>query len=199
MNKKSGFRERIELNPKDNSLAIFVNEIMDHYQEPTRTGIPKGEPIGFSKQKMGCCLLMLSHMTLKQISKFTGVSYGLLKKWRTEDEFKRRHEGFAREFVARIQHDLHEIAHLKGPDLVDRFERIFKGIGNCHDALFEDIMRDEAFTPALLNYVEETGFRDLVTIDRDKVQREVNKQMAEKGYCDIPGIRIVERKYGRFR
>jgi hypothetical protein len=42
----------------------------------------------YSWKKYTACLLMITNISLTDISRFTGVSYGLLRKWRTETPFK---------------------------------------------------------------------------------------------------------------
>ena len=80
-------------------LLQFIKEKEKNYLEPTRKGTPRGEIIGFSLRKYKATLLMLTSMNLMQLSKRLGVSYGLLRKWRTEPLFKKQIEDHIREFV----------------------------------------------------------------------------------------------------
>jgi len=68
-------------------LEKFLNEKLKNYMEPQRKGTPKGEPIGFSKQKYQATLLLMADMKQKDIAELIGVSYGLLRRWRTEKKF----------------------------------------------------------------------------------------------------------------
>jgi hypothetical protein len=68
-------------------LEKFINEKLNNYVEPQRKGTPRGEPIGFSKQKYQATLLLMADMKQQDIAELIGVSYGLLRRWRTEKKF----------------------------------------------------------------------------------------------------------------
>ncbi len=73
----------------DNSLLeSFVERKAKAYAEPSRKGTVKGSPIGFSRKKFLATLYMLT--ADKQITKAMelGISYGLLRKWNTEEPFR---------------------------------------------------------------------------------------------------------------
>ena len=62
---------------------------MADYVAPIRKGTPRGEPVGFSQKKYRATLLALKgDKELKWNAKMLEVSYGLLRKWRSEAEFK---------------------------------------------------------------------------------------------------------------
>lgn len=69
-------------------LTQFIVEKSFNYKEPQRKGTPKGDPIGFSKKKYFVSLIMLTNHKQKDIAKMAQVSFGLLRKWRTEKQFK---------------------------------------------------------------------------------------------------------------
>lgn len=79
------------------NLAVqFVKSWADReaaqYEEPTRAGTPKGDPIGFSREKYRAALLMVLYpncLKLRGISEISGVTYGMLRLWRTEPEFQK--------------------------------------------------------------------------------------------------------------
>jgi len=61
------------------------------YDEPTRVGTPKGEPIGFPRKKYRAALLLVLFpwcLKLREIAGISGVSVGVLRVWRTERKFK---------------------------------------------------------------------------------------------------------------
>ena len=71
------------------SLAKFIELKLREYVEPTRIGTPKGELVGFSRAKYKAMLYALRETEdLEAQAKELGVSYGLLRKWRSEDQFK---------------------------------------------------------------------------------------------------------------
>jgi len=85
-------------------LAKFINSKLKEYVEPTRTGTPKGEAVGFSLTKYQATLFtlresLLDKEDLKEQARKLGISYGLLRKWRSEQSFKDLVSQHAKEFV----------------------------------------------------------------------------------------------------
>lgn len=80
-------------------LSEFINRKFLAYQEPQRKGTQRGEPIGLSLNKYHAALLMLYDIKLKDIAKQIRVSYGLLRKWRTEERFWKEFLTLADEFA----------------------------------------------------------------------------------------------------
>ena len=80
-------------------LLGFIKEKRESYVEPTRKGTPRGEIIGLSLEKYMASLFMLTSMNLKRISERSKVSYGLIRKWRTETLFKSQIENNIMEFA----------------------------------------------------------------------------------------------------
>lgn len=80
-------------------LARFIAEKGETYREPERKGTPKGDFIGFSLKKYRASLLSLLNMPLGELAQQVGVSYGLLRKWRTEERFMDQLEKHERDFV----------------------------------------------------------------------------------------------------
>ena len=72
-------------------ISLIIEEWIDIkiqlYKEPQRRGVKKGNLIGLSKIKYKASLLLAFKQNLKDIAKELGVSYGLLRKWGTEEEF----------------------------------------------------------------------------------------------------------------
>lgn len=69
-------------------LQEFLINRFKNYVEPQRKGTPKGDPIGFSKEKYGASLFMLYDKKQKETANIFNISYGLLRKWNTEKVFK---------------------------------------------------------------------------------------------------------------
>jgi hypothetical protein len=69
-------------------LRKFIDDKTRSYKEPQRTGTPRGEPIGFPRTKYLASLYLLTSLSLKEISEGLKISYGVLRKWRTEKGFK---------------------------------------------------------------------------------------------------------------
>jgi hypothetical protein len=89
---------------------FFRNELAS-YREPQRQGTPRGERIGFSTVKYHASLLALLNNDLREQSGLLGISYGLLRKWRTEPEFKKVVNGHCDKFTVIFFKHLLEVAY----------------------------------------------------------------------------------------
>ena len=78
----------MEVVMKNTLLQEFIIEKAKNYLEPQRKGTPKGDPIGFSKEKFLCSLYMLYNTPQKEIAQMLKISYGLVRKWNTEKAIK---------------------------------------------------------------------------------------------------------------
>jgi len=79
-------------------LSAFIEKKEYGYVEPKREGTARGEAIGFSKAKYRAILCCLRKTKIKDTAKLIGVSYGLLRKWRTEEPFKNKLSSLQGEF-----------------------------------------------------------------------------------------------------
>ena len=90
-------------------LQDYIRHSVNVYHEPTRKGTPPGEKVGLSKVKFHAMLLCaLTNRKQRLISNDVGVSHGLLRKWRTENEFLRYTELHQTEFVEKVKQYLRE-------------------------------------------------------------------------------------------
>jgi hypothetical protein len=72
-----------------NLLTNFIKDRMHAYREPTREGTARGEAVGFSRDKYHAALLSaLTALSQKSIADKLGISYGVVRKWHVESEFK---------------------------------------------------------------------------------------------------------------
>lgn len=125
-------------------LKEFIQKKSDGYQEPARKGTPRGEPVGFSKVKYITSLWMMTNLTLKEVAKKTGVSYGLVRKWHIQESFlqtvKRHCDEFAGLFIEYIRERYKErrgdngplpksIGQLESGGIPETF---FAGLLDCH-------------------------------------------------------------------
>jgi hypothetical protein len=90
---------------------------MHAYQEPTRAGTARGEPVGFSRDKYHAALLSaLTGLSQKLIADKLGISYGVVRKWHVESEFKDEMASNLREFNiffwARIRENANELQQI---------------------------------------------------------------------------------------
>lgn len=80
-------------------LRKFIDERVRDYLEPQRRGTPKGEQIGLSREKFIASLYFLYNLKQKDIAKKVNISYGLLRKWRTEENFNGAIESHVSDFT----------------------------------------------------------------------------------------------------
>ena len=91
---------RFKINIKTSTLLLdFLNGKINKYREPQRRGTRKGEVIGLSLVKYIAALRSLYKVKIKDVAEQLGVSYGLLRKWRTEKVFKKQVASFEKEFA----------------------------------------------------------------------------------------------------
>jgi len=96
-----------------NILTDFIQTKILDYTEPTRAGTEKGHKIGFSSHKYLAALLVgLTNRKAKEISKGVKVSYNVLRKWKTEADFKTEMENQAKEFSQDVVNYLRK--HVQG-------------------------------------------------------------------------------------
>ena len=85
----------------DRILTDFISERLSQHREPTRKGVPKGDPIGPPRHKVRASLFCaLTPLTLKDISGALGISYDLLMKWNIQEDFQSLTEGHRDDFTA---------------------------------------------------------------------------------------------------
>lgn len=100
-------------------LQDFITEQTAHYKEPERQGTAKGEPIGLSSIKYKSTLLFLTNLKGQEIADAGSVSHGLLRVWRTEDQYRsaidKNTRIFARSVIEYIL-DIMKSTRETGPD-----------------------------------------------------------------------------------
>ena len=114
-------------------LNRFMLEAMDEFVPAERKGATKGEKIGYSHQKYSALFHLMRNWPLKEVAKAAAVSYGVLRKWKTEKEFMKAHHElqvkFAQWFCAYIINQARKITSGKIDGPLD-----FK-----NDPLFADV------------------------------------------------------------
>lgn len=73
---------------------IWAEKMMKGYCEPSRAGTPKGDPIGFSREKQKAAYLMILYspwaLNLKGIASEARIkNEGVLRVWRTQEDFRK--------------------------------------------------------------------------------------------------------------
>jgi hypothetical protein len=70
---------------------FFADAALKKYQEPTRAGTAKGDPVGLSRKKIRAACLMGLYpgcLKLKEIAEMAGVTVRVLTVWRTHEQFR---------------------------------------------------------------------------------------------------------------
>ncbi len=88
-------------------MTEFIFEKLDSYIEPERKGTPKGDAIGLSRKKYEASIYNITSLKQKSLARLLDIPYGVLRKWRTEDiyrkELRKNCAEFARRFCNRIE------------------------------------------------------------------------------------------------
>jgi hypothetical protein len=84
---------------EDGLLSRFIRHRLAQHVEPTRLGTPRGTPVGFTRKKLAAALAALTSADVKQTAAEVRVSYGVVRKWRTEAPFRRLVERLEEEFI----------------------------------------------------------------------------------------------------
>ena len=87
-------------------LDKFIIEKIKQYREPQRKGTPRGVEIGLSLRKYSAAGWSLKNISLKELAEKVGVSYGLLRKWKTEKAFKEQIAELQSEFITHLSKHL---------------------------------------------------------------------------------------------
>ena len=88
------------LNSKSRGLlTTFIKNQLRAYKPPLRAGTPKGDKIGFSREKFLVSLLSITSLKQKDIAAQAAVSHAVVRKWNTEPEFKQAVEKHRRELA----------------------------------------------------------------------------------------------------
>ncbi len=88
---------------KDGIFYEFILYQLHNYREPTRAGTPKGDKIGFSRDKYYASILCgITNFNLQKIAEISNTSHGVIRKWRTEKDFKAACDQHCSDFVDEI-------------------------------------------------------------------------------------------------
>ena len=154
-------------------LNRFLYEKLQGYAERTRKGTPRGDRIGFPKAKYWAALIALTNTPLQEAARVVGITYGLLRRWRSEVEFKALVASLREEFVdtvfmpyirrtweavrQRLNHEmelsLDELERLPGPPRERRYDGDLGDVRTYHWGLL-DAIYDRVQKPQLREWPE---------------------------------------------
>ena len=144
----------------------FIQEFIvfkyHYHEDPIRKGTPRGEKIGFFWVKQNACIaLAVTNSKMKQIAEQLEISYGLLRKWKSEQDFQKEMSKHVWEFVMEILHRV-DAEIEEGPK---RFQDYIDGVNDDSNNLntpfnpYSRVMVDAPqFSNGVMNLL--TGFGD---------------------------------------
>jgi hypothetical protein len=138
-------------------MSEFIKKKEMQYVIPQRKGTAKGEPIGFSKAKYEVCLRLLYRIKLKEIASIFNISYGVLRRWAIDEDFKQAvqqaRDEFGEHFVNILKQKL-EIWHQDNHDIYSfspRRDIFFIPFQQIDSAVFSDY---QDYDPLLREMIE---------------------------------------------
>jgi len=124
----------------------YIKRADDAYVEPSRQGTPKGDPIGFGKQKYLASLLKLTASKDKEIAKNVGVSFGVMRNWSSEEGFRKlseRHVDDCISFLSNCLEQFYSVSQeLHNQEVINKFPSVF--------GKYRDATRPDKLTEALI-------------------------------------------------
>lgn len=169
-------------------LIKFINTETSQYIEPMREGTAKGDPIGLSAIKYKSTLLFLTNLKGKEIAEAVGVSYGLLRVWRTEDLYLSAIEKHVSTFSGMVaKHFVDRVAGTKAPgsgnELIHQFADDFADIVLYSDRVMTEVYRKVTTRGIYQETVFSTFFNYLWFIfSLRKAEPKPSVRMARMGY-----------------
>ncbi len=131
-------------------LWEFIMEKLYSYTPPTRRGTPRGDSIGFPGDKhMAVLFSALTGVTLKKLAQQFKISYGALRNWSTEPEFKQQELKFQDEFTERF------IAHMQ-----NQYRESCKRLDEHHDEEVQKVRNRPDTEEQQQKDLEELGLQD---------------------------------------
>jgi hypothetical protein len=114
-------------------LQKFITDKITDYEEPQRAGTPRGERVGFSATKYHASLLALTDDVIDDQAQRLHISYGMLAKWRSEEDFKKL-----------VLEHIEEFAHVFLANIFRTDEDLFSDVSNYSTALLRAV-QDKAW------------------------------------------------------
>ena len=91
-------------------LEDFIIRKRNQHKEPTRTKVPRGQKIGISKARHEAALIVaLCNFDLKGVADHVQGSYEVIRRWKSDENFKGLCEAIAKEFYWNISLELQAI------------------------------------------------------------------------------------------
>lgn len=128
-------------------LENFISRKIETHIEPSRKGTPRGNPIGIGKIKYQAALIStLTNFNLEFLSKQVKGKYGVVRKWRTQADFKACSHSISNEFKSIIDWELTDI-------FIHLAEDYKRGRFHDHAELFERFIDSNTYNKQIINHI----------------------------------------------
>lgn len=111
-------------------LEDFISNKIKNYKPPEKEGVPRGERIGFPREKYHASLLLLSMDSIKEVAKEVNAPYGSVRNWKIEKEFKELADKHANEFAEIFIKTIKKRAKERYKEMTEIFKKPLKEIAN---------------------------------------------------------------------
>ncbi len=179
-------------------LTEFIENKIKTYQEPLRGGRYKGKPVKFSKPKYSACLYSLTNTPIKEQANKIEATYGLLRKWRTEDRFQQQARELSDEFAETFFNKITELKFKKGTTEQNHYyDFLKKSINQIEEVTEEEsiFLDKDLYGELTLESIIETFIKKLDSNEK------VDYARFEKFllYIDIPTALVKDKLFSRLR
>jgi len=153
-------------------LTRFIDDKLSTYVEPSKKGTPKGERVGFSRTKYRATLYALRGRVLDTTedliaqAKELKVSYGLLRKWRSEQDFKNLVSQHEKEFTGYL------LQILRRSDDRMRIQNAKRKVGELLDQSLKEL---QSINTAARDSKQKELVRKLMILIQGNIQNELTK------------------------
>src|SRR5262249_46605607 len=153
-------------------LTRFIDDKLSTYVEPSKKGTPKGERVGFSRTKYRATLYALRGRVLDTTedliaqAKELKVSYGLLRKWRSEQDFKNLVSQHEKEFTGYL------LQILRRSNDRMRIQNAKRKVGELFDQSLKEL---QSINAAARDSKQKELVRKLMILIQGNIQNELTK------------------------
>jgi hypothetical protein len=161
-------------------LTDFYSNKIKEYSEPLREGTPRGKKIGFSIQKQKAGILAgITNLNLRKISTELSASYGLLRQWNMETEFRELSKKSCEEFVDVLKNYIDsKISEIEKTRLEGSGRNFMPSV----DELNDSVIYNESALYGLGNIFFDICSKEEIYMDKPLISLEIGKKIFGKNY-----------------
>ena len=156
---------------KNTLLSEFIKKMIADYEEPQRKGTPKGEPVGFGRDKYKASLYLLYNTKLVDLAEELNISYGVFRKWKSEKVVQAEVENYLREFTDVFWN---YVVNLNNESCVDKKEIPFSNLKVQHKKI-SDFYR---YSLPLVKVITKRLEHEMAKTDDDRLSFTINSTMS---------------------